>query len=131
MDIAVDIIYNEVKEMWSKSEANDLVKKYLENSDGTIVKLDQFCPWQEVLIPSDAKFVYWQRDGKWCCQAVPIEPMSFGLKTPFKESWRGLRNSELQQISGLNLEFVHASGFYMVAETEEDVIEACRQSLEA
>jgi uncharacterized UPF0160 family protein len=57
--------------------------------------------------------------------------MSFGLKTPFKESWRGLRNSELQQISGLNLEFVHASGFYMVAETEEDVIEACRQSLEA
>lgn len=131
LELATDILRRVINKTKSKARACELVEEALSNSDGTIVKLPKFAPWQETLIPSTAKYVYWQNPKEeWCCQAVPVEPLSFKTKCPFKESWRGLPADQLKTDSQLALKFVHATGFYMVAETEEAVLEACRKSLE-
>ena len=51
------------------------------------------------------------------------------MKNPFFKEWRGFRNNELKNISGLNLIFCHSTGFYLVAETLEDAKKACLISL--
>lgn len=44
--------------------------------------------------------------------AVPLEMKSFKCRTPYKEEWRGKRDEELQQVSGVSdATFVHMSGF--------------------
>lgn len=49
---------------------------------------------------------------KWRIQAVPASRDSFESRKPLPESWRGLRDQELDQVSGiLGCVFVHASGF--------------------
>jgi uncharacterized UPF0160 family protein len=131
MAIAKRIINNSIAKIDAKMRANEIVQEAFDKSNGTIVKLPKYAPWQEVLIPSTAIYVYWRNvDGEWCCQAVAEEPMSFVTKCPFKAEWRGKSSDEIKALSGLDIKFVHPSGFYMVAETEEAVLEACRKSLE-
>jgi uncharacterized UPF0160 family protein len=48
----------------------------------------------------------------WRIQAVPISPGSFESRKALPEVWRGLRDENLSQVSGVEGGiFVHASGF--------------------
>lgn len=48
----------------------------------------------------------------WRIQAVPIAQDSFESRKPLPEQWRGLRDDELTNVSGVQGGiFVHASGF--------------------
>ena len=130
IELAKTIIKRKLASVYAVIEAKDVVKKAYDTSeDKRIVVLPQSMNWQGILVPSEAKFVIWESDNTFCCQAVPIEVGSFELKNPFSEKWRGFRNEELRKISGLNLIFCHSTGFYLVAKTLEDAKKACLISL--
>ncbi|KAH0444939.1 hypothetical protein IEQ34_025529 [Dendrobium chrysotoxum] len=56
--------------------------------------------------------VYPDESGKWRIQAVPKSPESFESRKALPEPWRGLRDEELSNKTGIpGCIFIHASGF--------------------
>lgn len=51
-------------------------------------------------------------DAKWRIQCVPVEAESFQSRKPLPEAWRGVRDDQLSQVTGIDGGvFVHAAGF--------------------
>jgi len=108
--------------------ARSLVERALEARAGThpsgeVLQLERFCPWQEHLFDLEeeraeekaplAKYVIFQdsRAG-WRVQAVPKARGSFESRRALPDAWRGLRDAELSERSGIpGCVFVHAGGF--------------------
>lgn len=70
------------------------------------------------------------REHKWRVQTVPVEPGSFQSRKPLPKAWQGLRDKQLDEVSGIEAcVFVHASGFIGGNATYEGVVEMARQGL--
>ncbi|KAF7808679.1 UPF0160 protein [Senna tora] len=89
---------------------------------GEIVVLTKFCPWklhlfeleEEMKIDPPIKYTLYQdeRSKQWRVQAVSVSPDRFESRKPLPSQWRGLRDDELSQVSGIpGCVFVHMSGF--------------------
>lgn len=114
----------------SKAEAQTLVEKAIEHSNGHIMVLDRYMPWQGALFNSknpkaeEIFFVIFpsNREGfNWQC--VPEVSGGFVHRKPVPTEWRGLNDKELQAVTGINTAiFCHKSGFIGGAETLEDAI---------
>ncbi|KAH9620089.1 hypothetical protein KSS87_006802 [Heliosperma pusillum] len=98
-----------------------LARKDIDPS-GEIMVLPKFCPWKlhlfelEEEMKSDplVKYVVYQdeRSKHWRVQAVAVSPDSFESRKPLPEQWRGLRDGDLSEKSGIpGSVFVHMSGF--------------------
>lgn len=125
-----------LKRTLAKFEAINLARKEVQKTyenakDKRIICLPKFMNWEEVLTSTpDAQFVIWKDNNSYNCQAVPPTLGSFEMRTPFCKEWRGLRKKELKDVSGLALEFCHSTGFFLVADTLEDAIKACKISMQ-
>ncbi|KAK4050957.1 hypothetical protein OIV83_003086 [Microbotryomycetes sp. JL201] len=110
--------------------ARDIVVKAIEerkqvHSSGKILVFETFSPWKEHLhilenelnIPEDERPLYVlypenETSGKWRVQAVPVSQESFESRKALPEAWRGVRDSALDEVSGIpGCVFVHAAGF--------------------
>jgi len=110
--------------------ARDVVKKAyakrLEyDSKGRILVFDgQSVPWKDHLYTLEDEeggvnkvlyVLYPEKpspDAKWRIQAVPVSKDSFESRKPLPEAWRGFRDEELSQLTGVDGGvFVHAAGF--------------------
>lgn len=92
-------------------------------------------PWKEHLftleeeqeLGSDGQIfytVYADQAGKWRVQCVPLRPDSFENRLSLPAEWRGVRDAELEKVSGVKgAIFVHASGFIGGNETKEGVMQ--------
>ncbi|CAE6503879.1 unnamed protein product [Rhizoctonia solani] len=88
---------------------------------GRIILLEQFAPWKEHIfelesslnISEEQKAIYViYQDGTWRIQAVPVSPDSFESRKALPEAWRGIRDAQLDEITGIpGGIFVHATGF--------------------
>jgi uncharacterized UPF0160 family protein len=79
----------------------------------------------------EAQFVVFENQNKeFMVMGVPIAQGSFVNRTFLKEEWRGMRNQDLQEKSGLSdIVFVHATGFLGVAKSLETAIKMAELSL--
>ena len=78
-------------------------------------------PWKQHLydleaihnIEGQVKFVlYTDQGGMWRVQAVAVKNTAFTNRVGLLESWRGVRDAELEKVSGIpGCKFVHNSGF--------------------
>lgn len=70
---------------------------------------------EELGIVGEVKFVIFQtntEESPWRATGVSSSLKSFSLRVPLKEEWRGKRDQELQEVSGIaDATFVHMSGF--------------------
>lgn len=133
VEFAGKILKNRIDNILASNRAYEILEEKLkENQDNDILVLERSLPWRKKLIPTDIKFVVHPSNrGGYCSIAVPAEEGSLELKCPFCEEWRGKDTEELRKISGIKtLNFCHKSGFMVSADTKEDVIKACRISLE-
>lgn len=110
-----------------------LIKSYLEATDKRIVIIGKEYPgWYEImsLYPEPLYAIYERSSGGWGVKAVRIEPNSFETRKPFPESWAGLRDKELQKITGVeDAVFAHNSRFFVVAESKEGAIKLAEKAL--
>jgi len=109
---------------------------------GKIILFEQFAPWKEHLfdieselpIPGDDKSYYVlyadEAGGSWRVQAIPVSPESFESRKPLPEAWRGLRDEQLSEVTGIpGGVFVHASGFIGGNKTREGALELAIKAL--
>jgi uncharacterized UPF0160 family protein len=118
-------------------KAFDARKEY--DAQGRIVVFDNFVPWKEHLYNvekdsgADGQVLYvLYSDGKgWRVQAVSESVGSFVSRKPLPEAWRGVRDNELSQVTGIpNCVFVHASGFIGGNQTQDGALQMARDALE-
>ncbi|KAK0506106.1 metal-dependent protein hydrolase [Armillaria luteobubalina] len=134
--------------------ARDILADALANSKkvaddtGKIILLEQFLPWKaspfygrDILrsnLPYESQtqgqaiyVVYPDEMAKaWRIQAVPIAQESFESRKPLPEQWRGLRDDELTNVSGVQGGiFVHASGFIGGNHTKEGALKLAQLAL--
>jgi len=127
--------------------ARGLVKSALDarhvvNPSGHIILFEHYCPWKEHLFEIESEssiaeaekpfYVVYPDElgGNWRIQAVPISPDSFISRKPLPEAWRGIRNEQLSEVSGVpDCIFVHASGFIGGNKTQAGALKMARLAL--
>jgi len=67
-------------------------------------------------------------DGRWRSLAIPPEKNSFAQKRPFPDSWAGLRDEQLEQVTGVSGSlFCHKNRFIAVFQTRQGVLDAMQR----
>ena len=123
----------------SKANAQDIVDEAIESSVNNIMVLDRFVPWQEFIFSStnnkasDILFVVFPSNrGGYNWQCVPDALGSFGMRKADPDEWKGLRDLELQNVTGVaTASFCHPEGFIGGATTLEDAIALAKLAVEA
>lgn len=123
----------------SKANAQDIVDEAIESSVNNIMVLDRFVPWQEFIFSSannkasDILFVVFPSNrGGYNWQCVPDALGSFGMRKAVPDEWKGLRDLELQNVTGVaTASFCHPEGFIGGATTLEDAIALAKLAVEA
>jgi len=125
--------------------ARDLVVKALDSRmdihpSGKILIFDQSCPWKEHLfnleeeqcIEEKAVYVlYPDESNNWRVQCVPPSPESFECRKAMPQEWRGFRDEELSERSGVSGGiFVHMGGFIGGNKTREGALAMAVKALE-
>ncbi|XP_020640170.3 MYG1 exonuclease [Pogona vitticeps] len=97
------------------------------------------CPWKEHLfkleeemnVKTSLKFIlYTDLGGQWRVQCVPASLHTFQNRLSLLEEWRGLRDEELSEVSGIpGCIFVHSNGFIGGNLTKEGALEMARKTL--
>lgn len=114
-------------------------KRYEYHESGEIIVLERYCPWNAHLEDIEAdhslqglvKYVLYKDSyGSWRIQAAPVSAGNFASRLALPESWRGMRNDELDNICGVeDCIFVHANGFIGGNKTLEGALQMGVKSL--
>lgn len=111
------IVERRVAAAQSAIKAESIVCEALAASNGDVVVLSRFCPWQHVLAPSSARFVVFPSlRGGFNLQCVPEEDNPRGQKCPLPEEWLSNKPE--------GCTFVHAGRFMASFTTEEAALRA-------
>lgn len=120
----------------STSRAKHLVEQAIANSDGEVLILPRFVPWQMWLSVSEQSkaksmmfAVFPSNRGGFVAQGIPKIPGQRGNRLDFPVEWRGKSPDELKALTGLNLTFCHMAGFILGSETEADAIAAAKLAI--
>ena len=124
--VAYDVVENSVKQF--------LGKEYF--------ILEKFVPWKKILYDVEKKleiqgkilFVVSERDtqsdDKYCVSTVQKSEGTFEFRKGLPKAWRGLRNEELEKVSGIkDMVFVHSSGFIGFMKNKEAALKALEIAL--
>lgn len=98
-------------------------------ADPRIVVLEQSVPWQgEVCARAlEALYVVFPGAEEWCVQAVPLQPESFEMRRPLPAAWAGLRDADLQALTGVaDATFAHRNAFIAGARTRAGALALAR-----
>lgn len=139
MAFAEVVFDNTLESATSKAKAKQIVDEAIEKSEGHVMVLDQFAPWQEFVFSStnskadEIQFVVFPSNrGGYNWQCVPDGLGSFEQRKPVPEEWKGLNGSELQLVTGVRTaSFCHPAGFIGGAETFTDAYALAKKAVEA
>lgn len=130
VEFASTILDNALANAVSKAKAQAIVEEAIDRTEGPVMVLERFAPWQEFIFSSknekanDILFVVFPSNrGGYNWQCVPASLGSFAQRHPVPQEWRGLSGKELQEVTGVTTAtFCHPAGFIGGAETREDAI---------
>jgi uncharacterized UPF0160 family protein len=125
------IIENVIGRLISASEADYITMRAIYDSDSSIIELEQYCPWYNVVFDWNKKnlstrkilFVIWKgRDGSYMAQAVAKSANTRETWISYPESMRGKRADEIDSIADTDSAvFVHPTGFLGAWKNKEDL----------
>lgn len=127
VEMAKTIVVRMIAHSKGYSNARVLLERaYEESSDKTVIDIKQEYPgWYEVMAsyPEPLYVVYERSDGSWSAKAVRTNPVEFTARKAFPESWAGLKDQELQIITGVaDALFCHNGRFIAVAKTRDGAL---------
>lgn len=146
-DISHDVAFNEAvliaqkilkglidKEV-SKSSARHIVNEAFAKSQNGIMVLKTYVPWESQLLSLNADekvkiVVFPGHDGDYKLRVVPKYRKGFETLIDLPAEWAGKRNSELQEITGVDdAIFCHSGRFLAAAETFSGAIKLAKLAL--
>lgn len=130
INLAKIVVRNEFESEISKLKAKSKVENAINCSENDIMILDEFMPWKEFILESNLNkakdilyVVFPSNRGGYNVYAVPKEEGSFENRKSFPKEWAGLRDENLQKVTGVKTaRFCHNACFICTAETKEDAI---------
>ncbi len=122
------IIKNSIK----KVEAIEIIKKKIPEIKDNILILDTYIPYEFAIfyLNLNVDFViYPSHRDCYAAHTIPTHYKGFQSKIPFNKNWAGLRNQELQKISGIKTaHFCHNNLFLFTSDTLEDALKGIEYS---
>ena len=138
-DLATAILVREIKVAISTIRGRRLVADKINTVDGPILVMDQFIGgWLEEVVNTDGPkaadllfAVFPATNGDWNIQAIPPSKEDMmGQRKPFPDTWRGLKDEQLAEVSGVETAiFCHKGGFFAVTKTKEDAIKLAEKAV--
>ena len=112
-----------------------VVEIYNKTENKKIIILDKSYPSELILnnFP-EPLFVIYQRDADklWGARTIKKDPKTFSNRKDFPKSWAGLRDEELQKITGVkDAVFCHRGLFLAVAKSKEGAIKLAQIAVES
>lgn len=122
-----DIIFEQIlNDAIGKVYALNEIEKKKRSIKDNILILDKYIPYEYAIfkLELDVNFVvYPSNRGCYAAHTVPTKYKGFTPKIPFKKEWAGLRDEELQKVSGIKTaHFCHKKLFLATATTKEDAL---------
>lgn len=113
---------------------NEIEKKKKTIKDNILI-LDKYIPYEYAIfkLELDVNFVvYPSNRGCYAAHTVPTKYKGFTPKIPFKKEWAGLRDEELQKVSGIKTaHFCHKKLFLATATTKEDALKFIYETIKS
>lgn len=113
---------------------NEIEKKKRSIKDNILI-LDKYIPYEYAIfkLELDVNFVvYPSNRGCYAAHTVPTKYKGFTPKIPFKKEWAGLRDEELQKVSGIKTaHFCHKKLFLATATTKEDALKFIYETIKS
>jgi len=136
VEIAKGILLREIASAQDAIEAEGkILNCYKNTEDKKIIILDQKYPWEEQLYKyPEPIFVIFPRlnDNLWSVEGVFADFPAFDRRKKFPATWAGLRNEELQKVTGVpEAVFCHRGLFMAVAKSKEGAIKLAQIALES
>jgi len=135
VEIAKKILAKEIAQSKDAIEARDRVLElYNQAEDKRIIILDKKYPYEETLsqFPEPLFVIYPRVDGAWGVKAQKEDHKTFKNKKDFPSGWAGLRDAELEKVTGVDgAMFCHRALFLVVAKTKEGAIKLAQIALES
>ena len=136
LKFAKEIIKREMA--WARAliEGEKGVSEEIEKQNNPeILILDREIEWKEAVSKNkNIKFViyYKKYDLEWCIQSARDNLKEYGTdRALFPESWRGLRDEELREVSGIKeAVFCHRAGFFAVLKSKEGALSMAKKALQ-
>jgi len=92
--------------------------------------VESWLPARQLVVDALRARTYPDEANKWRVQAVPVNPESFESRRALPEAWRGIRDEQLSELSGIpQCVFVHPSGFIGGNHTREGALRMATQAL--
>lgn len=133
--IAKTILNNEIVKAKDVLEAEAFVTAIYESTtDKRVVVLDKKYPWFEQMqnYPEPLFVVYPRVDGSWGLEGVTLKKFSIDKRKKLPAAWAGLRDLELQKVSGVSdAVFCHRALFMGVAKSKEGAIKLAQIAVES
>lgn len=133
VEFAEKILRREIKGAQDKCEAIPLVEDaYAKSEDKRIVVLEEYYPWNDTLSQyNEILFVISPSKDKSQWRVSAIQQERFVNKKDFPVAWAGLRDVELEQVSGVKgALFCHRKLFLVVAQTQESALLLAKKAVE-
>lgn len=111
---------------------DELATIYKQTQDKRMLVLDKYYPWENILTryPEPLVVVVPNTNNKWKAEGVLLQPNSFDRRIYFPASWGGLRDEDLQKVSGVSdAIFCHNGRFMAVADSQEGAIKLAQLAL--
>ncbi len=131
------ILEEEFRYAASKIEAHEKVLAVLEKTQGAILELEAYLPYEETILASSLGdkilfVIYPSNRGGYAVKTVPKSVSDRSARLLFPSSWAGLSKKELQQITGVNsASFCHLNLFIATAKTKEDAYLLAQKAIDA
>ncbi len=133
VSFAKDIFLNRLDSIIDALDGKDYILRQIDFSSNHLMILDQFAPWQGVVTAEShynpkAESLWYVISpalrGGWNIQCVLDDPDDReSYRHPLPESWYGLRNEKLQEVSGVaDSRFCHPSGFLAGADSQSGAL---------
>ncbi len=134
VNLAVIILERMIAHAISYTHAQAILETaYSVAPDKQIIEIGKEYPgWYEVMAahPEPLFVIYQREDGAWSAKAVRIVPIEFATRTQFPEAWAGLRDQELQTVSGVpDAIFCHNGRFIAVAQSREGAYKLAQKAI--
>ncbi len=134
--IAKEILIREVVQATDAILAEKIVTDlYTQAEDKRIIVVDKNYPFQYILqnFPEPLYVVYPRKtNGWWGVKAIRNDPKSFLNRKNLPKMWSGLRDEELQNVTGVrDAVFCHRALFMCVAQSKEGAIKLAQIAVES
>lgn len=130
LNLAETIFDEFVQDAISKSKAKEEVEQAIDDQKDGIMILNKYMPWKDFVLEStnpkaqEINFVVFpSKRGGYNVYAVPKEKGSFENRKSLPETWRGLRDEKLQEVTEVSTaRFCHNAGFICSTDEFEDAL---------